>query len=66
MVQCKHEREVLNMSREIRETHQILLTKDDGAYIVLYNGSFTSCVLMFQWYMEHNTFFNGEFSIREI
>lgn len=54
------------MSREIRETHQILLTKDDGAYIVLYNGSFTSCVLMFQWYMEHNTFFNGEFSIREI
>lgn len=50
----------------MQSTHQILLTKVNGQYIVLENGTLEYCERMLQWYIAHNSFFNGEFSIREV
>lgn len=54
------------MKQSPRIIYQIALTLEDN-YIIVYESEYEECTdFMLQWYLHHEQFFNGVFSIQEV
>ena len=49
-----------------RIIYQIALTLEDN-YIIVYESEYKECAeFMMKWYLRHENFFNGTFSVQEV